>query len=614
MKTISEWKATFFADRGYWFLLLPLMLFLGVFFLYPLFGMLTQSLFDPGFTLKNYFLMIKYPVYFRIFWNTFEMSTGVTLICVVFGYPVAMYLSGSKSTWVTIFLIAILLPFWISVLVRTYSWMIILGRHGLINELLQALGVTDHPIKLMYNRIGVYIGMIYFMLPYTILPMMSVMGQIDRTLLRAAENLGATPWQAFRHVFFPLSLPGVGAAVILSFMICVGFYVTPALMGGPQDTMVAMSIYTQIEEIKDWGFASAQSTLLLAAVLILFMTYIKFFGLGTLLGRNVAPSISPLTAGASGAVKFKGLFSRIHDAVWTDERIGFIDTLRLKSQDGLQQVGRLVSNLLPGFVARIAWSGLFLKLILGSVFVFMVAPVFLLFPMAFSNDTMLQFPPKEWGLGLFKQYFSSNEWIKATLNSFYVAFPVMIISTILGTLASLSLIRGRFKGKQFYYALFLAPIIIPQIINALASYFFFSKFQLIGTIFCLVIAHTALAVPFVVVVMTAVLEGFDERLEMASMNLGAGRIRTFFNVTFPILRPGLMSAALLAFIRSFDEIVVAMFLCGVMAKTLPKQMWEGIRDEINPIISAVAVLLIGLSILLMVMNAILRRRAERLQV
>jgi len=244
--------------------------------------------FDPKFTSEHYLTMVKYPVYARVLWNTLEISIVVTLICVSLGYPVAYYLSASKSNWATILLIAVVLPFWISVLVRTYTWMIILGRYGVVNDLLSGLGLIKEPLRLMYNRLGVYVGMVYVMLPYAILPMLSVMQGIDRTLMRAADNLGSTPWQSFRHVFFPLSLPGVGAALLLTFIICVGFFITPALMGSTRDTMIAISIQTQLEEVNNWGFASALSVVLLTVVLILFFIYNRFLGLDILLGGSLS--------------------------------------------------------------------------------------------------------------------------------------------------------------------------------------------------------------------------------------------------------------------------------------------------------------------------------------
>ncbi|MBW2122420.1 MAG: ABC transporter permease, partial [Deltaproteobacteria bacterium] len=284
---VAGLAAVFRSRRGRWghlLLLGPLVGYLLVFFLYPLWGVLIESAFDPELTGEHYLAILKYPVYMRVLWNTLQISILVTLLCVLLGYPIAYYLSSSKSNWAAVLLIAVVLPFWISVLVRTYAWMMILGRYGVINNMLKGLGLVDHPIRLMYNRIGVCVGMVYVMLPYAILPMLSVMQGIDRRLVQAADNLGSTPWQSFKNVFFPLSLPGVGAALLLTFIVCVGFFVTPALMGGPRDTMIAISIQTQLEEVSNWGFASALSVVLLCVVLILFFIYNRFLGLDMLLG------------------------------------------------------------------------------------------------------------------------------------------------------------------------------------------------------------------------------------------------------------------------------------------------------------------------------------------
>ena len=591
-------------------LLGPMVVYLGIFFVYPLSGSLIESLFDPGFTLEYYLMMVKHPVYLRVFWNTLEISTAVTLLCILIGYPVAYYLSDSKTNWATILLVAVLLPFWISVLVRTYSWMLILGRYGVLNTILTDLGWIESPLRLMYNRFGVYVGMVYVMLPYAILPMLSVMQGIDRNLVRAAENLGSTPWQSFSQVFLPLSLPGVGAALLLTFIRCTGFFVTPALMGSTRDTMVAMSIQTQLEEVVNWGFASALSVILLVIVLILFFLYNRFLGLDMLWGGSAKPHAR--TGDDNDTTGRFGSITRWRQSLWPEERSEAWERLRWRIQDGVIHVLAAAFKWVPSVLRRMHWYGMGLNTLCGLAFVFLITPVCIVIPIAFSNDVYLRFPPQEWGLGLLKGFFSSSVWMHATYTSFQVAIPVMILATLLGTLASLSLVRGKYRGKQYWYALILSPIIIPVIISALAIYFFFAKLKLIGTVSGLVLAHTVLAVPYVVIVMTSTLKGFDERLEQASMNLGAGRIRTFFNITLPIIRPGIFTAVLFAFIASFDELIGAMFICGVQSKTLPKQMWDGIRDEISPTIAAVAFLLIFLTIVLMNLMVYLKRRQERM--
>jgi putative spermidine/putrescine transport system permease protein len=281
-------------------------------------------------------------------------------------------------------------------------------------------------------------------------------------------------------------------------------------------------------------------------------------------------------------------------------------------QDQLGKIRLSLSRAIPKCFLAIQWYRVGLALVCLLIFTFMIIPVLIVVPIAFSNEFIMHFPPREWGLSLIKGYFLSEAWMRATWNSFRVAIPVMVFATFLGTLASLSLVRGRYRGKQSLYALFLLPIIVPWIISAVSFYFFFAKLKMIGTISGLVLAHTVLAVPYVVIVMTSTLKGFDERLEQASMSLGAGRVRTFFNITFPIIRPAILTALLFTFIRSFDELITAMFISGVKAKTLPKQMWDGIRDEINPTIAAVAALLIFLTIFLMSLLAFLRRRQEQL--
>ncbi len=261
--------------------------------------------------------------------------------------------------------------------------------------------------------------------------------------------------------------------------------------------------------------------------------------------------------------------------------------------------------------ARFSVWKIFFYALCVIIFMYLVLPIFIIIPISFSSAKYLQFPPQGFSLQWYADYFGTRSWISATWVSLQVATLTMIVSTILGTLASLALVRGEFKGKKFIYALILSPMIIPVIITAVAVYYFFAKLRLIGNLFGLVLAHSVLALPFVVVNVTATLQGFDITLERAALSLGASRFVTFMKVTFPILRPGIISGALFAFITSFDEVVIAIFIAGSRAATLPKQMWDGIRIAINPTITAVASLLIAFSIILLLFFEVLRRRSAR---
>jgi len=250
----------------------------------------------------------------------------------------------------------------------------------------------------------------------------------------------------------------------------------------------------------------------------------------------------------------------------------------------------------------------------GAIFMFLVLPIFVIIPISFSSARFLQFPPQGFSLQWYADYFGSRNWIYATLRSFQVGILTMITATILGTLASFAIVRGDFRGKRLVYGIMLSPLIIPVIITSVAIYYFFAKLHLVGTLSGLVLAHTVLALPFVVVNVTATLQGFDITLERAAISLGANRLVTFMKVTFPLIWPGIVSGSLFAFITSFDEVVVAIFLAG-SKPTLPKQMWDGIRISINPTISAVASLMIVFSILLLLFLSfqILTRRSQKMK-
>ena len=249
----------------------------------------------------------------------------------------------------------------------------------------------------------------------------------------------------------------------------------------------------------------------------------------------------------------------------------------------------------------------------GLVLLYLVFPVFVVVPLSFSSAKYLQFPPPGWSLQWYQSFLSGEAWTSALLLSVQVGLAAAVLATVLGTAAALALVRGRFPGRDALNAFIVSPMVVPGIIVAIGVYFFYAQIQIIGSPIALALAHTALAVPFVVINVAATLEGFDERLEWAAMNLGANRWQTFRLVTLPIIRPGVFAGALFAFITSFDELIVALFVSGSGAVTLPRRMWESLRQDIDPTIAAVSSVLIGVSILVFVGAELLRLRSERLR-
>jgi len=243
-----------------------------------------------------------------------------------------------------------------------------------------------------------------------------------------------------------------------------------------------------------------------------------------------------------------------------------------------------------------------------ATLVFLAAPLAVVVPISFSAAKYLTFPPPGWSLQWYERYFGSREWMSATGRSFEVALLTMVAATVVGTAAALAL-RRPFRGRALVRLIVLAPLVVPVIIVAIAVYGLYARLKMVGTLHGLVLAHTVLALPFVVVVVSATLHGFDETLELAAQNLGANRWQTFRLVTLPLIRPGVVSGGLLAFVTSFDEVVVAIFVSGTQAATLPKQMWDGIRTEIDPTVAAVSSLLIGVTGAVVGLSIVVRRRA-----
>ena len=229
-------------------------------------------------SLVNYEKMIAYKSYLRVFKTTFNVSFLTTFLCIVIGYPLAYFLSQIPRKYVGLFMLTVLLPFWTSLLVRTYAWLVMLQRNGLINNFAIDLGIWDAPVKLAHNLNGTLIGMVHIMLPFLVLPLYAAMRRIDRSALQAAANLGATPVQAFWQIFVPLSLPGVVAGSLIVFVLCLGFYVTPAVLGGGKVILVSMQITAILEDQFNWGAASALGVVLLVltfAVLLLASRFLK---------------------------------------------------------------------------------------------------------------------------------------------------------------------------------------------------------------------------------------------------------------------------------------------------------------------------------------------------
>lgn len=248
-----------------WMLIIPPALFFAVFFIWPLVQILVMSFTgtQSGVTLESYVKFFSSDVYLRVIATTFRISLVVTLACLVLGYPVAYAMTVCSKRISCLIMIAVMIPFWTSLLVRTYAWMILLQSNGVINNILKNLGLIKQPLELMHNELGIYIGMTHILLPYMILSLYPVMKGIDRNLILASRTLGAKKSYTFLRIFVPLSMPGVSCGSILVFVMSIGYYITPSLLGGTKNIMISQTIQVQVNKLMNWPFASAISMVLL---------------------------------------------------------------------------------------------------------------------------------------------------------------------------------------------------------------------------------------------------------------------------------------------------------------------------------------------------------------
>lgn len=244
---------------------------------------------------------------------------------------------------------------------------------------------------------------------------------------------------------------------------------------------------------------------------------------------------------------------------------------------------------LPQWLSTLIW------VTVTGVVAFLILPVTVIFPLSFSASPYLEFPPRGWSLQWYRNYFGRPDWIGATFLSLKVGVATSMLATCIGTLAAFGFTRRQFSGQNLLLGLVLSPILMPGIIVAVAVYFFYARIGLVGNPLGLVLAHTVLATPFVVLTVTASLKVFDRTLELAGMSLGGTPLYTFVRVTLPLIRPGILSGAIFAFVTSFDELIVALFVSGTTSVTLPKRMWDGVRVELDPTIAAVAAVLVTVS-------------------
>jgi putative spermidine/putrescine transport system permease protein len=552
-------------------LALPGVVFLVLFLIGPTAQMLSLSLIDKNtgaLTLAAFVRIISGGPYLAVLSTTFSVALWTAVLCVGLGYPVAYWLCGKPARQQRIAALFILLPFWTSALIKNFSWLVLLGRNGIVGKMMTSVGLSGGD-QLLFNRATVVFAMTHTLLPLAVVTMLPVMNQIDRRLPLAAMTLGANSARAFWQVFFQLSMRGVAAAGLLILVAGLGFFITPALVGGPRDTMIGQLIILQINELQNWQVGSALATILLISAIATCIAYDRIFGLSSLSGggRRQARSNGLVRRAGLASVRLVGLVFGAIEEVWA------------RNIRGLR-------------------GGVLLSLYAWIVIAALLIPVIAFVPMAFSASTFLTLPPQGLSLRWFEQFATSPLWLGAMIRSFGIGFATGVITLVVGSLAALGVARtrGRLGGAAFL--LFLAPMMIPSIVIAIGLFFVFARLSLVATDLGIIIGHTVIAMPIVFVILLATFKGHDWNLDAAATTLGAGRAQVLRLVTLPLVSGGLAVGFVTGFLQSFEELTVALFVGGGLKTTLPKQMWDGILLQVNPIIAAASVVVLCVVILM----------------
>lgn len=546
-------------------LLLPALAFLAFIYLLPLIDLIRISVSGPSWT--SYFERVfAIPLYWDSLVRTMQISVTVACLCLLFGYPTALLIHRSRGVAQVLIATAIVLPYFIAILIRTYAWMVLLGRNGPVNKMLVSIGLLSEPVQLLFNRGTVLLGMTAVLLPLMVLTIYSSVARLDQSLTRAALASGAGPIAAFWRVMLPLTLPGMGAGFLLVFVAAIGFFITPTLLGGPGDQMFAMHITQQADSVTSEGFLQALGVVLLTITLAVVAVAGRFLGFEFIWGGRKLTEATPRTADR-----------HVIDAGRRSLGASAADVIGWPL---LRLFGRLPASFGT-------WT---VRLMGGLVIAILILPIIVVMIISFSSASYLTFPPPGFSFRWYEQFFSDSNWMRAFWTSLVVAAMSAGIAIVLGASAALGIVRSSIRGKSTIMLLLVSPIIVPPVVLGLSLYSLFLRFDLVGSVFGLAAAHAIGGLPLVVVILSASLQGVDTRLEQAAAVHGASSLTVFRLVTLPAIMPGLAAATFFAFLHSFDELVLTLFLSSAELKTLPLMLWGDVNYRLNPVLAVVSTL------------------------
>lgn len=562
-------------------LALPAIAYVAVIYLVPLVVLLLRSVTDGAQPFESYQRLFTTSGYVSTIGKTLGISAIAALACLLVGYPLAWTLAASGPRLRRVLLVAVVAPYLTSILVRTFSWQVLLGSVGPINWLLELVGIGKQ--DLIFTSGATIIGLVHYLLPLMVLPLMSVMTQVDPTLRRAARSMGAGRAESFVRVVWPATLPGVETGVILTFVYAVGAFVTPAIIGGQSGTMIGVLIHSSVSTRADYGLAAAASVLLAIAVI----TVVAFYRFR--MAGNLEWLVSPEQAKQSAGSASRGR------STWG----ATVSALAAWLARALDRSG----------ISRHAWL---LTVYSFGVGAFLLVPQLVTaIPVSLSGTRTLIVPPPSYSTQWYANLLDPG-WFQPLTTSLYIGIATAVLATGLAGLAAIAVVRALTgRAGALTTLLMLLPLIFPRVVSAAAYYNSYLRIGLIDTGLGIVLAHTAMTIPFAFAIVTAATRSLSPQYERAAASMGAPRLVQLRRITLPLLKPAFLTAAFFTFLLSFDEAVVAVFLSGLDVKTLPRRMFEALTLESDPTIGVIAVALMAVSAIVAVISGLSRGARKR---
>ncbi len=517
------------------------------------------------FTLNNYTRLWE-GIFYSLFMRSLSVAIQVTIACIVIAYPVAYYLSRSDSDYKHTILLILILPLWVNIIIKAYSWQLIFGDKGVINYFaVDVLSIFSEPQTLLFTQPAVVVGIVHILLPFLIIPLYTSLSRLDDSQIEAAKNAGANKINTFLTVVFPHTIPSLGAGGLLVFILAFAEFPTPAILGGESHRMIGNIMTELFRSINDWGLGAALAVLFSTIVVLVVLVVAKTTGLQ-----------SEFSSDGSQESRASNDLSLPH---WI---LSPLNKVRISDR---------VAN----------W---FLKLTLIAAITFMYFPMFIVALLSFSPTSFPEFPLQEISFQWYAQLIPPNyneNLVHSLLTSIQLGIISSIGAAIIGTLAVIGISRGKFASRVFNKDVltftFILPMVLPYIVAGISVLALFSLLGIQGTFFSLIIGHIFLTVPFVFVVVSSQYNTLDNNLEEASRNLGASRLQSLYQITLPILSPAIIAGGLFAFSISFDNFTQTFFWSGPDTQTLPVAIFSQINFNIEPTVNAIGTVIIILSLL-----------------